>query len=956
MEVIEVVTLSRQAQSLWAKTGRGDEQHLFGLLPTHLADTAEVARILWQSWLPEGTRQYVRQQLGLEDEVVEALVVWIAAVHDIGKATPSFQSKVDSLAERVRGAGLHVPARCNSLSHAYLGEAIVRNWLVDRGWDDKNARGFAAVIGGHHGKNPSNDDLDEIKYASRLEPDRTLGATTWEDVQVELLTWAFDLSGAGEYEAQLREIRLPRYDQVLITGIVIMADWIASNTELFPLLGVCTSWSECVQRAEDAWSALDLPGRLELASLFDDAEYLFSLRFPEIPVGAELRPIQREAMVAIQELDEPALIIIEAPMGEGKTEASLLCAELLAGRFACGGMAYLLPTQATSNAMFTRVHDWLESLLDSQPLVARQDIHLLHGKAELNEEFASLPSWSSSWIGDGRDGEDAVVAHQWFSGRKRGLLAPFVVGTVDQLLMAALKAKHAHLRHLGLSGKVVVIDEVHAYDAYMSVYLDRVLEFLGAYRVPTIILSATLPPSRRKQLVQAYRGHSKRGSFRKCVIPEAPRLAEGCPAYPLITTSAADGGAPLNYRIVQGSARSTNVALEYLPDDDELLVSVLMELLEDGGCACVLRNTVIRAQNTYQLLKSRLDIEVRLVHARFIALDRVMNDERLVQELGSNSDMRPKALVVVATQVVEQSLDLDFDLLITDVAPVDLLLQRMGRLHRHPRGEDESGRPVRLRKARCLVTGVDDWNKELPEFSRGINKVYQPAILWRTIAALRVLREESEYVHLPKDIAPLVEEVYEGLVAIEGDAFEEACRALDREIDRKERSAKSYLLGSLGSPRTLSLDGWMSGPLSFDGEIRGKAAVRDTEESLEVVVIQQTGRGYEVLPWVAEHLEVDARLGTGREEPANETARAAALCTVNLPLQMSLPSVMDDVIQALEQSGTFDGWQRSRWLAGTLPLVLNTQGEALVCCRDKEFHVRYSREVGLEVRTERRAG
>lgn len=950
----EPLQLSARTWFLWAKTGGGEQRHLWGSLPVHLADTAETARHIWREWLPNATKRFICGETDLKADEAEALIAWLASMHDIGKATPSFQSKVIDLAEKAREAGLPIPVRCNNLPHAYLGETIVHNWLVDKGWDNKNAKGIASVIGGHHGSNPSNDDLKRIEYFDQLEPRRTLGATIWKGVQSDLLFWALVSSGAEQYEKKLKNMRLPRYVQVQLTGIVIMADWIASNTDLFPLMGAYASWSECAQRAEDAWATLGLPERLDLVPSFDDIASLLSLRFPGMPANAELRPIQSEATAAAKELDKPGLIIIEAPMGEGKTEASLLSAELLAERFACGGMAYLLPTQATSNAMFARIHDWLSSLLGGQPGTVRQDIHLLHGKAELNEEFASLPRWPVGWMGDDGSEEETVIAHQWFSGRKRGLLAPFVVGTVDQLLMAALKAKHAHLRHLGLSGKVVVIDEVHAYDAYMSVYLDRVLEFLGSYHVPTIILSATLPPSRRKQLIQAYCGHSKRGSFRKFDIPEVPRLGEGSPAYPLITISTANDKVAPEYRVVKGSARNTNVLLEYLPEDEELLVSTLKELLEDGGCACVLRDTVARAQSTYQLLKSRLDVEVRLVHARFVALDRVANDERLVRELGASGDERPKSLVVVATQVVEQSLDLDFDLLITDVAPVDLLLQRMGRLHRHPRGEEEQERPPRLRSPRCIITGVDDWNKELPGFSEGIGMVYQPAILWRTIVALRGLCEEYEYVQLPKDIAPLVERVYECFDIIGGEAFEDACRTLNREIHDKEASAKAYLLGSLGGARKPSLDGWMNGPLSLDGEIRGKAVVRDTEETLEVVVVRQTDRGYEVLPWIAERLGVDANLGTGQEEPTIKTARAAALCTVSLPLQMSMPSVIDEVIQTLEQSGTFDGWQRSHWLAGVLPLVLNARGEAMVRCKDREFHLKYSREVGLEVRTERR--
>jgi hypothetical protein len=146
------------------------------------------------------------------------------------------------------------------------------------------------------------------------------------------------------------------------------------------------------------------------------------------------------------------------------------------------------------------------------------------------------------------------------------------------------------------------------------------------------------------------------------------------------------------------------------------------------------------------------------------------------------------------------------------------------------------------------VTGVDDWGKELPSFSRGIDKVYQPAVMWRTIAALRNCEQEEKSIRLPQDIAPLVERVYEAYDTIDDEVFRDACRALDREKHEKESAASAYLLGSLGGRNKLSLDGWMEGPLSFDGEVRGKAAVRDTEETLEVVVVRQTERGYELLP------------------------------------------------------------------------------------------------------------
>lgn len=945
-------TLSTRTRVLWAKTGSGEYGHQWGTLAVHLADTAETARLIWRRWLPAATRAFVSSQLAIDDEEAEAVVTWLASAHDIGKATPSFQSKVPERADAVRTAGLTIPRRCENFSHALLGEVILSDWLVNRGWDQKAAQSHASVTGGHHGANPKKDDQGRVRNSSQIQPDSILGDDEWSKVREDLLVWAFENSGIAHCEQKLMMTVLPRYVQVLLTGLVIMADWISSNVDLFPLTCSYETWDACAHRAQVAWQKLALPDSLKLAERPESAEELFHVRFSCIPKQASLRPVQRESIAAVQNLEGPGLLVIEAPMGEGKTEASLLCAEILAERFACGGIAYLLPTQATSNAMFSRVHGWLRSVMNDQSDELRQDIHLLHGKAELNEEFAALPRWPSAWMGDESKSGDTIVAHQWFSGRKRGLLAPCVVGTVDQLLMAALKAKHVHLRHLGLAGKVVIIDEVHAYDAYMSIYLDRVLEFLGAYRVPTVILSATLPRSRRIQLMQAYRGHSNHGSRRPPSLPDAPRADSGGPSYPLISMTPATNEALPEYRIVSRDTKDVSVSLQYLPDDDESLVSELKASLEDGGCVCVLRNTVRRAQETYRLLKERLAVDVKLVHARFIAIDRIANDEELVRSFGADSTNRPSAQVVVATQVVEQSLDLDFDLLVTDIAPIDLLLQRMGRLHRHKRGQGECERPAAMRCARCIITGVKSWDDELPEFSRGIDSVYQPALLWRTITALRSWRE-GDVIRLPSDIAPLVERVYEEVDTIESAAFADAqLRLRKAELD-KENAAKIYLLGTLRR-RGASLDGWMDRALSLYGENAGRAAVRDTEESLEVVVVQESEDGYEVLPWVAKRLGVDPALGTGVDEPSDEVARAAALCTVNLPRQLSASYAQEEVINALETRGTFLGWQSSRWIAGLLPLALDENGEANIACAGYEYDVRYSREVGLEVIRERR--
>ncbi len=199
------------------------------------------------------------------------------------------------------------------------------------------------------------------------------------------------------------------------------------------------------------------------------------------------------------------MMIIEAPMGEGKTEAALAVTEIFAARSGAGGCFIALPTMATGNAMFPRMLHWLKRLPNK---AGTHSVFLAHSKAALNEEYTTLARQDNGRITDvDRDGTEGewqprsdervapaqLVAHHWLRGRKKGMLSSFVTGTIDQLLFTGLKSRHLALRHLAMAGKVVVVDEAHAYDTYMNSYLDRVLSWLGAYGVPVVVLSATLP-------------------------------------------------------------------------------------------------------------------------------------------------------------------------------------------------------------------------------------------------------------------------------------------------------------------------------------------------------------------------------------------------------------------------------------------------------------------------------
>ncbi|MEU9197883.1 CRISPR-associated helicase Cas3' [Streptomyces hundungensis] len=960
--------LSSAARSVWAKYDFVSE----GWLPLwrHLADSAAVAGLLWDAWVPRSVRALVAGVLPGGAADARLLVVWLAGVHDVGKATPAFACQVDALAERMRDVGLDMagPKRMadrRMAPHGLAGQMLLARWLEERrGWSPRSCGQFAVVVGGHHGLPPESVQVKDLDDHPELLRTRGRSESVWRGVQEELLE-----ACAREFEVEGRlaawqRVKLPQPVQVVLSALVIVADWIASNAELFPYFPEAASRSGD-ERVAAAWRTLDLPAPWCPQEFAGSAADLFATRF-DLPPGARPRPVQEAAVRLAREILVPGLMMVEAPMGEGKTEAALAVAEIFAARSGAEGCFFALPTMATSNGMFPRLLDWLHRMPAGADGVA-WSVRLAHSKAALNEDFADLMGASQSVGAVDVDGEPAavprsaqepfapaeLVAHQWLSGRKKAMLSSFVVGTIDQLLFAGLKSRHLALRHLALAGKVVVIDEAHAYDAYMSSYLDRVLAWLGEYRVPVVVLSATLPAGRRRALAEAYVGSGAVQRHEDLFAGLAE--AEG---YPLLT-AVAPGGAPV---VEQPgvSGRGDLVELEWLDDGLDELGGRLAELVAGGGCVLVVRNTVARVQETAQALRARFgEGVVSVAHARFMDPDRAVKDAELLKQFGppgreagpdgaggATSD-RPGLHIVVASQVAEQSLDIDFDLLVTDLAPVDLVLQRMGRLHRHARPE----RPGLLSSARCIVTGVDG-SGQVPQPVAGSVRVYGRHALLRSLAVLFPhLRGGAGPVRLPEDISSLVQQAYgPGTVgpAEWAEVMQEARRAYEAELADKEQRADTYRLApALGPGRALT--DWIKGGAGdADDSRRGRAQVRDSKETLEVIVVQRQADGTLTTPsWLG-----PGRSGLPLPEhavPEPRAARMAASCGLRLPLQFSQPYMIDQVIDELEKFCP-RAWQTKEchWLAGELFLVLGPDCQT----RLAGFRLTYSSSEGLEVTRE----
>ncbi|AKU18600.1 CRISPR-associated helicase Cas3' [Luteipulveratus mongoliensis] len=890
---------SDAARSVWGKTDPKSDTSM--PLVRHLEDTAAVAGHVWDHWLPTSIKQHVGAALPRGEADGRTLLTWLAGVHDVGKASPAFAVKARKapgfghLVGEMEAQGLVCGTPIAPLPpHCRVGHSLVERWLERFQPARRASPSLAVVVGGHHGVQPTVMDLRAIRREH-------LGATPeWEAAQTEILTHMAQLTGADDRLHDWLRQPLPLTSQVLLTASVVVADWLASDTLRFPHQDPSASAVRLARADLDR----DLLGPWHATDPGSDVNDVMSQRFPRLK-GVSANSVQTAAVRAARATSSPCLMLIEAPMGAGKTEAALMVAEVLAHRFGQGGVLMGLPTMATSGAMFGRVLDWL----DHANVGVRASVTLAHSKAGLDDRYAGLvANGRVRGVGEPEGERDSVaVVSSWLRGRRKGSLASMVVGTIDQALFGALQVRHVALRQLALAGKVVVLDEVHAADAYMQRYLVRVLEWLGAYGTPVILLSATLPPARRAELLGAYaRGRD---------LP--PVLVTAEVEYPRISVQSAD----LVENHVPWDGRRTSVTVEALPDGVGHLVAAIRPVVADGACVAVIHNTVRRAQGTYDALVAELDeARVVLLHSQFVAVDRMKKERALRDALGPQALGRPQGFVVVGTQVLEQSLDIDVDLMVSELAPVDLILQRIGRLHRHPRGVGERDRPPTARRPRLLLTGVRDWSSSPPEPDRGSQAVYGQSALLRAATVLAPHLDGAP-VQVPDDVSGLVDAAYApGLPCPAGweTAWAEAEAAARTQDALQARNAGDFLLGS---PTSTTLVGWLEARVSDTDDPGARPQVRDGEDGIEVVVIQDVAGELRALPC--------GPIG-GRRLPLREAdiddklAKQVAGYTLRLPMRLCRGPRGERVVDDLERQGReFAGWQRSRWLTGVLVLSLD---------------------------------
>jgi CRISPR-associated endonuclease/helicase Cas3 len=980
-------SLSKQASSLWGKSDYGEGERWLPLF-VHMLDAAGIAGCLWDQWVPEGTRGIVAEALGGDAGLARRTFVFLAGIHDIGKATPYFQfhnptHDPDAIPSwKPTSAGLSaeiVIGAAKPPSHSVASDVVLRS-LLSGTFDEFEYVSLGAIVGNHHGVPPTSEKT--LRSSEIFESVFGLCAEDWKSVQEELLQMLEDHSGlGGESLSAFADLVLPAQVESVLSGLVILSDWISSNQDLFPLLDFVPEDEESRaiqggridagwfgERLEEGWRHAGLPPCWQedgIPELGSDA--VFRQRF-HLPDSYGARPVQEAAARIASDCANPGIVLIEAPTGEGKTEAALEAAEILAVREGRGGVVVALPTMATTDAMFGRVRSWLDTLPQSSRLNSKST-YLAHGKARLNEEFQGLVHEArDARYGIGMDEEregpndsgskgDAIVS-EWLMGRKRGLLSNFVMCTIDQVLMSALQMKHVSLRQLSLANKVVIIDECHAYDAYMLEYLKRTLEWLGSWNSPVILLSATLPPDMKEELLGAYLQGKSWSHGRHSELGADAASIDG---YPIITYS---DGLELKATKVRQASESVRSDFRLIGDSDQELLELLSNLLEDGGCAGVICDTVRRAQESYEVLVEGFGREnVCLIHSRFLDVDRMEKENVLRRELGPGATRanggRPALRIVVGTQVLEQSLDIDFDVLVSDIAPIDLLIQRLGRSHRH--AVHDAGRPKRLSSSVCYLRGIEDWKDGVPAFSKGINRIYETASLLEALSILGLTEAGSTAeVETPQDVPSLIRSAYKGIEEQRlpeswAGPYKLACENRAKHVAKKQSDAQSYLLRSVCvmDKKELSIEDWFSIGLKSD-ERHGSRAVRDSDEALEVIVLEDDGNGLRLLPWVGSERD-GIRLGA--EVPLDSTPSYRLACVISestVRIPKGILRTVEDMEKAIEEledacSSRLGAWEESGMLAGQLVMAMHrspsseNEFETTLCGK----RILYSKTVGL---------
>ena len=770
----------------WGKAKPEGDGVPYHLLPYHSLDVAAVG---WYLLSPErALTQRMAAQLAMTPDALQRFFVFLLGLHDLGKFSRAFQGLAQS-----QGSGLvpALPRFAYSQRHDRLGALLWQEhwmeWLKDGtlswpgGMPERKSRRqltkslptLLVPMFGHHGQPVTGTSLDLPCF---------FGSDDSADDAAVAQQFVADWARLIEVEWPIEKLVSVEWLQAFqalswtIAGWATLSDWLGSNQSHFHYclseMSLADYWTHYAQpRAEEALRDTGferLPEPLPYAGLspwFDGQ-------------AITPTPLQREAeTVALS--PGPQLFILEDITGAGKTEAACILAQRLLAAGHGEGLYFALPTMATSNAMYARLGALHRRFYSADSLPS---FVLAHGASKLNDDFTLAIDQPQPGDRDYEPGEATATAqcNRWLAdSRKKALLADVGVGTIDQVLMGLLPFRHQSLRLYGLARKVLIIDEVHAYDHYMQTLLGQLLSYHARQGGSAILLTATLPQAMRDALGAAWRDGLG--------LDPQPMLKDDFPLLTQITH-----GAPREVALAARSEVSRAVGVDWLTQEDQA-IEAIMAAVEAGECVAWMRNTVDDAIRAFEAIRERHPTPERclLFHSRFAMCDRQRIESEVIERLGKSStaDVR-RGQVLISTQVFQESLDCDVDLMISDLAPIDLLIQRAGRLQRHLRGN---------RRPPVLQVLAPEWADEpdehwLKRTLPGTHFVYRDtSLVWLT---QRVLREQGE-IRMPEKARTLIESVYGEVADLVPDGLQGA---------RWEQRGMQNVAGSMANFNALVLE------------------------------------------------------------------------------------------------------------------------------------------------------
>lgn len=752
-------------------------------LVDHLADVAAVFEVLCSCRSIRRSLEAAAER-ALEIRDISRLTV-LAFLHDLGKANAGFQAKRWLDSERPRGRltaghGVEAIALLDAACHDEEAEALLLRLPILEicAWGRvETLDGLLRASTAHHGR-PLADAPDwfnaRIHWIAHDDYDPAAQLSRIAAALQRFLPDAFLEGGLPLPDA-------PRFAHYF-AGLVQLADWLGSDTRFFPFSEL--GENRLVTSRARACAAVRAIG-------LDAAPYRQPLvHMPPAFANVFCAPAPYPSQAAMADDGLGPVVVLEAETGSGKTEAALWRYFHLFARGEVDSLYFALPTRVAASQAYRRVCDALARVWPSGGPVA---VRALSGYAAADGETAqALPDFKVLWSDEPSDAE---AGRRWAGeSAKRFLAAPVAVGTVDQALLGTLQVKHAHLRHALAARSLLVIDEVHASDAYMGVLIEQLITAQVALGGHALLLSATLGAAARARYLAAGTRKSR----------QLPRLAQASALpYPAISDNT-------GLRATSGAQTEKQVAwrCEDAIDAPERIAALALDAAAQGARVLVIRNTVPAAVATLAALEAatpeagwlfRHAGAVTLHHSRFSREDRPLLDAAVEAQLGKG---RPSgSLIVVGTQTLEQSLDLDADFLVTDLCPMDVLLQRIGRLHRHRRPTE--ARPAAFREARVVVL-IPSGGDLVPCLARprhGLGRFRDGGGVYadvRILEATRRLIVADPRVRIPADNRRLVEsathpEALQAIVAL-GEQWAAHGQQIDGDTGARRTSAKLGLL------------------------------------------------------------------------------------------------------------------------------------------------------------------